>query len=157
MGICPLAGYRSPRLAFVHVEDCVNAILAASVRGTRCEGRYPHDGAGRGVYFVADDEFLTISGFKDRVLKGLGRRFAVPVPLPIPILYAIAMLAERVSRWRGNVSTFNRDKIREAACSGWTCDTRSTREELDWGPARSLADHLDAFAVDYRERMAYHA
>jgi len=150
LGVNPLPGYHNPKVAFVHVDDCIDAILAAAVHGATCRGSEPHERDGRGVYFVADPEFLALTDFGKQVAKGLGRSWVFNIPVPIPLVQGVAMASDGVCRWMGWRSTFNPDKIREAACAGWTCDLDPTIRELGWSPTKPLTERLRAFAAEHR-------
>lgn len=145
-GINPMAGFHDPRIGFVHIEDLIDAILAAAIHGRTCVGPEPHAEGGRGVYFVSDREFITLAEFAVLMAGGLGRKRVFHLRIPLPIVWSAAWMSEQAGRWMGRRSTFNPDKIREASCDGWTCDTESTERELSWRPAIQLAQRLHQFA-----------
>ncbi len=153
-GVNPMAGFLDPKIAFVHVEDLIDAICLAVTHGATCVGSEPHEGGGQGVYFVADPEFITLSQFARFVANGFGRSRVKDLRIPIPIVSGAATISERVSRWLGWRTTFNPDKIREASCAGWMCDVQSTIEELGWSPSLSLSQRLHQFAAMVRTRSA---
>lgn len=145
-GIHPMAGYHDPKIAFVHVEDLVDAIMAAALYGRCCAGSEPHAEGGRGVYFVADPECITFSQFARYAAKGLGRKQVWDVRLPLILARGAALISQQLGRLRGANSTFNPDKIREASCPAWTCDVQSSIDELGWSPRWHLAHRVHQFA-----------
>lgn len=150
LGINPMAGFHDPRIAFVHVEDLIDAILAAAVRGRTCQGLEPHDHAGQGVYFVADREFITFSQFARFAASGLNCKRVWDLRIPLGIVQSVAWANELLGRLFGLRSTFNPDKIREARCAEWTCDGESAENELGWSPAFRLEQRVHQFASMYR-------
>jgi nucleoside-diphosphate-sugar epimerase len=151
-GINPMAGFHDPRIAFVHVEDLIDAILAAAIHGRECVGPEPHDHGGRGVYFVADREFVSFAQFARYAALGLGRKRLLDLRLPLGLVHGAAWLTEQTGRLFGRRSTFNPDKIREARCAEWTCDLEATEHELGWSPASPLEQRVHQFASMYRTR-----
>lgn len=150
LGINPMAGFHDPRIAFVHVDDLIDAIIASAIHGRFCEGGEPHNGEGRGVYFVADREFITFSQFAKYAASGLGRKRVIDLRMPLRMIRRAAWTSERVGRWFGVRSAFNPDKIREASCPEWTCDVDSTENELGWRPAFPLEQRVHQFASMYK-------
>jgi dihydroflavonol-4-reductase len=152
MGINPMAGFHDPRIAFVHVEDLIDAILAAAVHGRACQGSEPHDHAGLGVYFVADPEFITFSQFAHFAASGLRRERVWDLRMPLGMVHSVAWANELAGRLFGRRSTFNPDKIREASCAEWTCNVKSTEKELGWSPAFRLEQRVHQFASMYTSK-----
>jgi nucleoside-diphosphate-sugar epimerase len=147
-----MAGFHDPQIAFVHVEDLIDAIIAAAVHGRTCQGREPHNGDGRGVYYIADREFITFSQFAQYVADGLGRKWVFNLRMPLSLVGGAAWANEQTGRLFGIRSTFNPDKIREASCPAWTCDIESTEQELRWRPATCLQERVYQFASTYKKR-----
>lgn len=152
LGIHPMAGYHDPKVAFVHVEDLIDAILAAAVRGRTCRGSQPHHDDGCGVYYIADPEFITFAQFAEYAAEGFGRKRVFHVRMPLALVQGVAWSNERVGRLFGVRSTFNPDKIREASCSAWTCNLESTVHDLGWSPMYSLQQRIQQFASMYKMR-----
>ena len=152
LGLNPMAGFHDPEIAFVHVEDLIDAIIAAAVHGRTCEGSEPHHGDGRGVYYVADREFITFSQFAKYAADGLGRKWVFNLRMPLSLVGGVAWVNEQIGRLLGVRSTFNPDKIREASCAAWTCDLESTEQELGWSPAARLQERVHQFVSTYKKR-----
>lgn len=146
LGINPMAGFHDPEVAFIYVEDLIDAIFAAARDGRCCHGSQPSDGNGEGVYFVADPRFVTFSEFARLVAPGLGVKRVCNVRLPLACVKSVATMVGKLGEWMGWRTTFNADKIREAACAAWTCDVSSTQRELHWAPSMPLDARLHQFA-----------
>jgi nucleoside-diphosphate-sugar epimerase len=134
-GRLPLIGDGENRLATVHVEDAVEALLLAARSGC----------AARRIYDVASDEVITQRRFLDEIARASG--------LPPPrhranrrLAWLFAMLAERPAlwlrpengrHWRSMVSWLSADQ-------GLDCS--AIRDELGWRPSRSFCGSFDVAA-----------
>lgn len=150
-GISPLAGYHSPKVSFIHVDDLVAAILLAAKNGKRCTGPEPHSQGGQGVYFVGDPAPITFSEFGKCFGRGLGRQHVRDIHLPFFIVSGAAWGSEVVHRWLGKTTTFNSDKMLEAGAPGWHGDVAATQSELQWAPAKTLAERICDDAVRWQK------
>ena len=125
----------TPRpLSVVHADDVVDAILAAAAL------RQP------GVVLPLDGpERTDTHAFVRAMAAACGRRARL-LPVPMPVAFAAAVVAEWFGRWRGDVGHFNRDKVREIRAIGWVADGALARRVLQWAPRIGLQDGLAAVA-----------
>ena len=130
----------------IYVEDLCDGLLAA-LRSPRGEGR---------AYFLAFPKAATWREFGSAAARIMGR---TPRTLQVPpgvakVVGACAEVWARVTRSPGIVS---REKIAEAQCRYWTCDTRraaaelgfEARTSLEAGIARTLAWYKEAGWLTY--------
>lgn len=130
----------------IYVEDLCDGLLAA-LRSPRGEGR---------AYFLAFPKAATWREFGSAAACIMGR---TPRTLQVPpgvakVVGACAEVWARVTRSPGIVS---REKIAEAQCRYWTCDTRraaaelgfEARTSLEAGIARTLAWYKEAGWLTY--------
>jgi len=103
----------------IYVRDLCAGLIAAA--------RAPQ-GAGR-TYFLAHAKPLSWTEFGAVASRILGRTPRV-VKIPIPVAQAVGAVAELWSRVTGSPGIISREKIREARCTHWTCDTRRATDEL---------------------------
>ncbi|MCF8062924.1 MAG: NAD(P)-dependent oxidoreductase [Deltaproteobacteria bacterium] len=137
-GVALLPGNGRQRLSLLHVDDLVQAILAAMERGRRGE-----------TYFVTGEEtasWLELASLiqaalsKDRVLTLRG---AVPLALPA------AFFSEALSRLTGKPGLLCRDKVAEMRQEAWLCSNRKIKEHLVWRPRVSLREGVEQTAAWY--------
>jgi nucleoside-diphosphate-sugar epimerase len=124
----------------IYVKDLCEGLVAAA-RSPRAAGR---------AYFLAHARAISWSEFGAAAAKIL-RRTPTVVRVPAPVAYAAGACAEmwaRVTRKPGIVS---REKIREALCAAWTCDTRRASEELEFTAPTAIAEGLAETLAWYRE------
>ncbi len=152
-GLNPVAGSHAPRLSFIHVHDLVGLLILAAEKGLRCTGPEPHSSDGQGVYFAADPQPLTFAEYAQYFGEGLGKKRVRSVPLPLPVVAFAAKIAESFQHLLRRYSTFNRDKILEAAAAGWVGDTKSAERDLGWSPAFSLAERIADVATKWKQRV----
>jgi nucleoside-diphosphate-sugar epimerase len=124
----------------IYVKDLCEGLVAAA-RSPRAAGR---------AYFLAHARAISWSEFGAAAAKIL-RRTPTVVRVPVPMAYAAGACAEvwaRVTRKPGIVS---REKVREALCAAWTCDTRRASEELEFTAPTAIAEGLAETLAWYRE------
>src|SRR5262249_19220887 len=103
----------------IYVKDLCAGLVAAA-RSPRAAGR---------TYFLSHPKPLSWTELGAAAARILGRTPRV-VKIPIPVAQAVGAIAEMWSRVTGTPGIISRDKIREARCTHWTCDTRRATEEL---------------------------
>jgi dihydroflavonol-4-reductase len=130
----------------IYVEDLVEGLLAAV--------RSPN-GAGR-AYFLAYSKPATwreLSGAAARIMGRTPRVLRIAPGLAMVVGYGAELWA-RVTRKPGIIS---REKVAEAQCMNWTCDTRRAAAELGFqartpleaGLAQTLAWYKEAGWLSY--------
>lgn len=139
-GLMPRIGRRESYFSFLYVKDLAEALLAAA-----CSPRAP----GR-TYFVANPEPVSWTEFAATAAGILGCKVRT-VPVPVIVAYAAGWCAEIASRFRGQPGILSREKVLEARCRYWTCDTRKAREELGFCARRSLAEGLRETLAWYKD------
>jgi len=111
----------------IYVADLVDGLLAAA-RSPQAPGR---------AYFLAYPQASSWSDLADAAARIMGKHPRV-VRVPPAAAWAAGLCAEiwaRASRRPGIVS---REKVAEARCRYWTCDTRRAAEELAFTASTSL-------------------
>src|SRR5262249_1071137 len=103
----------------IYVKDLCAGLIAAS-RAPRAAGP---------TYFLSHAKPLSWTEFGTTAGRILGRTPRV-VKIPIPVAQAVGAVAELCARVTGKPGIISRDKIREACCTHWTCETRRATEEL---------------------------
>ncbi|MEE2990255.1 MAG: SDR family NAD(P)-dependent oxidoreductase [Planctomycetota bacterium] len=147
MGLAP------PRISLIHVEDLVEILVRAAVRGERVDPGEKTPGSGRGYYFGVCDEYPDYARL-GKMLKHLLREDGRGIPffLPSPLSWLVGGLTQLISALRGTSITVNLDKVREAYAPSWACSTRAVSEQLAFQPQADLASRLLETADWYRRQ-----
>lgn len=134
-------GYRRQLLTFIYVEDLVQAMFDAL--------RQP-DSVVHKKYIIAEDRAYTQKEFRRIVKKLLGKRFVVPVKLPLWLAWLACYVAEKWGRLRMKPSTLNRDKFKIMKQRNWAADISDARRDFGFTPRFSLEKGLEKTIEDYR-------
>jgi nucleoside-diphosphate-sugar epimerase len=124
----------------IFVRDLVEGLLAAA-RSTRAAGR---------TYFLAHATPLTWGDLRAVASQVMGRTPRV-VRIPVAGARAAGYCAEVWSRLTGTPGIVSREKVVEAECRWWTCDTRRASEELGFTAPTTLAAGLAETLGWYKE------
>lgn len=122
-------GYRKQLLSFLYVEDLASACCDALEKGT--PGR---------TYIVGEPRSYTQSEFRRMVAKALGKKFVVPVRLPLWAVKVVSGVAEKIGVAKGRPSTLNSDKYRIMAQRNWNIDVSLAEKEFGFAPKVSLEE-----------------
>lgn len=130
----------------IYVKDLADGLLAAA-RAPQAGGR---------AYFLAHAKAVSWSELNFTAARIMGKRTRV-LRIPAPLAYAVGGFAEVYSRLTGKPGIVSREKVREAQCSHWTCDTRRAAQELGFeaqtplelGLAQTLAWYKEAGWLKY--------
>jgi nucleoside-diphosphate-sugar epimerase len=133
----------------IYVKDLADGLLAAA-----CAPQ----AAGR-AYFLAHAKAVSWSQMSFAAASIMFKQPMRPrvLRIPAPLAYAVGGLAEVWSRLTGKPGIVSREKVKEARCSHWTCDTRRAAQELgfeaqtplDLGLAQTLAWYKEAGWLKY--------
>lgn len=141
------------RVSLVHVDDLVEGLLLAAVKGERLDERIP---PGHGVYFMAGEDAPTYADLGRAIAAALERDPPTVIHVPGPVLTLLGIGGNLMSLVRGRVGWINSDKMAEALVDGsWICSSAKAREQLGWLPAPraaggTLAERLRDTAEWYR-------
>lgn len=132
-------GFRKQCLSFLYVEDLARACCDALERGV----------AGN-VYILGEEKSYSQKEFRRLVARTLGRRFVVPVRLPLGMVKMVSAIAEKIGVAKGKPSTLNRDKYKIMAQRNWNIDATKAREEFGFEPQTDLAEGIRRSAEWYK-------
>ncbi|MDE6332774.1 MAG: NAD(P)-dependent oxidoreductase, partial [Muribaculaceae bacterium] len=131
-------GYRKQLLTFIYVEDLVNAMFDALAAGVL-----------KKKYIISEDRAYTQKEFRDIVSKRLGKKWVIPVKLPMWAVYAASAVAEKWGMIRLKPSTLNRDKFRIMKQRNWNCDVSDAKRDFGFTPRFSLERGIDLTVSEY--------
>ncbi len=113
-------GYKTQALTFLYVEDLANAVYDALEKGKTGE-----------TYNVGNPQAYSQKQFRRISGKIMGKKFVIPVKVPLWGLKVVSMVAEKIGVAKGKPSTLNRDKYNIMAQRNWKIDVK--KAERDFG------------------------
>jgi nucleoside-diphosphate-sugar epimerase len=138
-GLMLRIGRQESLFSFIYVKDLADALVAAAA-----SPRAPGD-----TFFVANPEPVSWTEFGAIAASIMGRKVRT-LAIPAAMAYAVGCYAEMASRLRRKPGIISREKVREARCRYWTCDTRKAREKLGFSTRRSLREGLSETLLWYK-------
>ncbi|MCM1336640.1 MAG: NAD(P)-dependent oxidoreductase [Candidatus Amulumruptor caecigallinarius] len=114
-------GFRKQLLTFIYVEDLARAVFDAL---EHIPATLHH------AYAISEPRAYTQTEFRRLVARLLGRKFVIPVRLPLWATYITSAVAEKVGVLRMKPSTLNRDKYLIMKQRNWSCDTEAARRDF---------------------------
>lgn len=137
-GLAPYPAGTERRLHLLYAPDLARALVrAATVRP--------------GTYAVAEPVAHTWRQVIDAMAAALGRH-PVLLPVPGPVLLALAAMAEAAGALARRAVAFNREKAREMLALAWVHDLSGAEELLRAGTVTPLARGVAETAHWYRQR-----
>jgi nucleoside-diphosphate-sugar epimerase len=128
----------------IYVEDLAEGLIAAAGAP---------EAAGR-AYFLAHPKVLSwseLAAVAARIIFGQPGRRPRVIRIPPAVARAAGFCAEMWSRVTRRPGILSRDKVAEACCRAWTCDSRRAARELGFEAATSLETGLARTLAWYKE------
>lgn len=135
-------GFRKQMLTFIYVEDLARAIFDALERGKLHR-----------KYIISEPRAYTQGEFRRIVARELGRRFVIPVRLPLWIVKIASAVAEKWGVAKMKPSTLNRDKYNIMKQRNWNCDTGDALNDFGFVAQVDLAEGIKRTVAAYREQL----
>lgn len=143
-------GFQTPRLSLIHVDDMVDALIAAADRGERLDHHADGDDSPAGYYLTCDDrEHPTYWQFGQLVAHALDRRVLV-WPLWRWVGKTVGFAAQTLFTPDGKGNLLSVDKVREATAWSWACSSAKARADLGLAPRKPLQARLRDTAASRR-------
>lgn len=124
----------------IYVEDLADGLIAAA-EAPQAAGR---------TYFLAHPEVVSWSRLAAVAARLMGRTPRV-VRIPPAVARAAGFCAEIWSRVTRKPGILSRDKVAEACCRAWTCDSRRAARELGFAAPTTLETGLARTLAWYKE------
>lgn len=121
-------GFRKQMLTFIYVEDLVNAIFDALASSNTLKKKY----------IISEPRAYTQKEFRRIVAQELGGKWVIPVRLPMWMVYAASVVAEKWGVAKARPSTLNRDKYKIMRQRNWDCDVSDAVRDFGFNPQFSL-------------------
>jgi nucleoside-diphosphate-sugar epimerase len=123
----------------IYVKDLCQGLLAAA-RNPRAAGR---------TYFLAHAKPLSWTEFGAAAARLLGRTPRV-IQVPVPIALTVGACGEVISRITRKPGMISREKIREARCPYWICDSARATAELGFTAPTAIEAGLSETLAWYK-------
>ncbi|MFI9202854.1 NAD-dependent epimerase/dehydratase family protein [Streptomyces sp. NPDC053048] len=134
-GVAAKPGWGPRRYSLLYVDDLADALVLAALYGNPVRAGVAHSG----VYHLSDGLSYAFEDLLGTAATVLGHRLPRVVAVPGPLVRAAGTLAQLVGRPFGRLPLLNRDKAREAVCSGLLTVQRA-RRELGFAPKVAFAE-----------------
>lgn len=139
-------GYRRQLLTFIYVEDLAKAVFDALVSPKALHH----------AYIISEPRAYTQREFRSLVARLLGRKFVVPVKLPLWATYAVSAVAEKIGVLRMKPSTLNRDKYLIMRQRNWSCDVSDAERDFGFRASTSLEEGMGKTIKEYLKSKELH-
>ncbi len=133
-------GFRRQELTFLYASDLAAAVFDALEKAPAKE-----------TYNLAHPAVWTQSDFRKMVQKELGKKFVIPLRLPLGIVKAACALSEKIGAATGKPSTLNSDKYNILRQRNWTVDVSKAQRDFGFSPKVDLPEGVQLCAQWYRE------
>lgn len=124
-------GFKPQALTFIYVEDLARAVFDAIEKAPV-----------NNTYIISENASYSQKQFRKIVLNELGKRFAIPIKLPLWAVKTVSVIAEKIGALRGKPSTLNRDKYHIMRQRNWKADTSKARADFGFNPIVSLKEGI---------------
>lgn len=131
-------GYKKQLLTFIYVDDLVNAMYDALESGVK-----------QRIYNIAEPRSYTQREFRTIVARELGRKWVLPLKLPMWMVYVASTTSERIGKLRMKPSTLNRDKYRILKQRNWACSVEAAERDFGFKVKYPLAEGVKATVAAY--------
>lgn len=132
-------GFRRQMLTFIYVEDLVRAMFDALESGV--ENR---------TYIISEPRAYTQKEFRAIVADALGKKWVIPVRLPLWAAWVASAAAEKIAKWQMKTSTLNTDKFRIMRQRNWNADISPAVDEFGFNPQVDLREGIRRTVDAYR-------
>lgn len=135
-------GFKKQMLTFIYVKDLVRAMFLA-LESDKTEGK---------KYIISENRAYTQKEFRDLVSKLLGKKFVIPVKIPLAVLKVVCFLSGKIGKWRLKPTTLNPDKYKIMKQRNWTTDVSAAAEDFgfisEYSLERGLSETISAYKSD---------
>lgn len=134
-------GFRKQMLSFIYVDDLVKAMYDALEKAPTGK-----------TYLIAESRSYTQKEFRQLAAKVLGKKFVLPVQMPLWAVYAVSCVAEKIGVARNRPSTLNRDKFNIMKQRNWNVDISEAQRDFGFAPSTPLAEGIRRSVKWYKEQ-----
>ena len=91
------------------------------------------------IYIIAEERPYTQKEFREIVRRELGKKWVIPVRLPLWLTWVASFVAEKIGHFTARPSTLNRDKFRIMKQRNWRADISDARRDFGFSTSYPLA------------------
>lgn len=135
------AGLRRQMLTFIYVEDLAKAIYDALEKAPTGE-----------TYIISEKRSYSQKEFRSIAREIMGKKFVLPVRLPLWIVKIVSAVAEKWGVARMKPSTLNRDKYNIMRQRNWNADTEKASRDFGFSPETDLKEGVKKSINWYKEQ-----
>lgn len=135
-------GFKPQMLTFIYVDDLVTAMFDALASGV----------AGK-KYIISEERSYTQGEFRRIVAEELGKKWVIPVRLPLWTAWVASFVAEKIGHFRAKPSTLNRDKFKIMKQRNWNADVSDAQRDFGFKTRFSLRDGIRETVREYRRSL----
>ena len=134
------AGYKKQMLTFIYVEDLAKAAYDALEKAPLNQ-----------TYILSEDKSYTQKEYRKIASQQLGKKGVLSVPLPLWVVKAVSVVAEKIGVARMKPSTLNRDKYNIMKQRNWDADISKAKKDFGFSPRVSLEEGIKESLAWYRK------
>lgn len=132
-------GFRKQMLTFIYVEDLARAVYDALEKAPTGE-----------VYNISEPRSYTQKEFRRISAREVGKRFVIPVRVPVWGLKVVSWVAEKIGMLRMKPSTLNSDKYHIMKQRNWNVDVTKAKRDFGFNPEVTLAEGVGKSVAWYK-------
>ncbi len=133
-------GFRRQNLTFLYITDLASAIFDALQKAPAGE-----------TYNIGHPAVWTQTQFRQLAQKALGKKFVIPMRMPLMAVKAACAVAEKYGAVSGKPSTLNSDKYNILRQRNWTIDVSKAQRDFGFDPKVDLPEGIGLSVKWYRE------
>lgn len=135
-------GLRRQMLTFVYVTDLAKAVYLALASAPVKE-----------IYNISEPKAYSQKMFRNFAKKSMGRKFVIPMRMPLWTVRWVSWCAEKIGVIRNNPSTLNSDKYRIMKQRNWNVDTSKARDDFGFVAETTLQEGISKAVNWYKEEQ----
>lgn len=143
-------GYRTQMLTFIYVDDLVGAMFDALAS----------DKTLRKKYIISEPRAYTQKEFRSIVAKALGRKFVIPIKLPIWMAYIACVVSEKIGVLTLKPATLNSDKFKILRQRNWNCSVEDAIRDFgfkaNYPLERGIDETVKAYLAEKQQAKSKH-
>lgn len=136
-------GFRRQLLTFIYAPDLAAAAFAALEKAPVKE-----------IYNIAEPRAYSQAEFRAIAAAKLGKKFILPVKVPLWGTKAVSWICEKIGVVRGKPSTLNTDKYNIMKQRNWSADTRKAKEAFGFTAPTALKEGV-AQSIDWYRKEGW--
>ena len=132
-------GFKKQMLTFIYVEDLVQAMFDALSHRQEVLHK---------KYLLSEDRSYTQKEFRHIVADALGKKWVIPVRLPLWLTKMVTWVSEKWGKIRMKTPTLNTDKYKILKQRNWNVDISEARRDFGFNPKHSLKEGIAKTIAD---------